>query len=495
MNKDFINAISWRVIALSSNVLSGLVVAALYTRYFSKEMATVLLAALNVMGYLSLFDGGFRTVANRRVLISTNPEEKSRIIEISQSLYTALAFVFFLAAELLVSIYATTPNPREAGIPFIFFLLLGLVAALNIICGSQMGLLLGLGAQKQMFILQTIIAWVTLAALQFWLRIGYGYWSLPLAYLSQLAVVWPTTMMMIRREHPGLKVFRWSFGADFWAAIVEMRRDAWACFRSQASILLLFSLDQYFIGAYCKGSAAYLVLARFFAYVRSLLQSLGEVSWPLIAQKEDIGHKWGMPLLRLNGWLYGAVLGAMLLTLPGFVLRFATAEYEVSRTILLLLVGRFLITGLSSPVSYFLFGLGDFVQVARRIERELFLGVVLAIPFAYNRSAEGVAAAFVVATVAGTLFPLMSDYARRVGHSAWSMFFQVWWRGLLSFGISVSLSFAFLKLGWSGYALVAVGAVAAVGTMLVPLGWVIVRGPSLKGLSWSQRARSIVEHL
>lgn len=495
MNRNYIDAISWRLVALLSNVLSGLVVAALYTRYFSKEMATVLLAALNVMGYLSLFDGGFRTVANRRLLISTHAAEKTRIIEVCQSLYTALAFVFFLAAEVLVSMYATTPNPREAGVPYVFFLAMGLVAALNIICGSQMGLLLGLGAQKQMFILQTIIAWVTLIALQFWLRIGYGYWSLPMAYLSQLVVIWPLTLMMIRRQQPGLKVFRWNFGADFRAAIADMRQDAWACFRSQASILLLFSLDQYFIGAYCKGSAAYLVLARFFAYVRSLLQSLGEVSWPLIAQKEDIGRKWGIPLLRLNGWLYGAVLGAMLLTLPGFVLRFATQEYEVSRTIMLLLVGRFLITGLSSPVSYFLFGLGDFVQVARRIERELILGVVLAIPFAYKRSAEGVAAAFLVATVAGTLFPLMSDYARRVGYSAWSMFIQVWWRGLLSFGISVSLAFAFLQLGLSGYALVAVGVVAASGALLVPIGWAWLRAPSLSGLPWSQRARFIVENL
>ena len=129
MNRNYIDAISWRLVALLSNVLSGLVVAALYTRYFSKEMATVLLAALNVMGYLSLFDGGFRTVANRRLLISTHAAEKTRIIEVCQSLYTALAFVFFLAAEVLVSMYATTPNPREAGVPYVFFLAMGLVAA------------------------------------------------------------------------------------------------------------------------------------------------------------------------------------------------------------------------------------------------------------------------------------------------------------------------------------------------------------------------------
>ncbi len=495
MNRSYIHAISWRLIALISSVLSGLVVAALYTRHFSKEMATVLLAALNVIGYLPLFDGGFRTVANRRLLISTSEVEKSRIIEVCQSLYSALAIVFFVAAEVLVSVYATTPNPREAGVPYVFFVVMGLVAALNIICGSQMGLLLGLGAQKQMFILQTLIAWVTLGALQFWLHAGYGYWSLPIAYLSQLVVIWPVTVIMIKRIRPGIKLFGWNFGHDFRAIIGDMWTEAWACFRSQTSILLLFSLDQFFIGAYCKSSAAYLVLARFFAYVRSMLQSIGEVSWPLIAQKEEMGHKWGMPLLRLNGWIYGAVLGSMVLTLPGFVLRFATNEYEVSPTILLLLVGRFLITGLSSPVSYFLFGMGDFVQVARRIERELVLAVVIAIPFVYHRSAEGVAAAFLVATFVGTLFPLMSDYARRIGHSAWSIFGQVWWRGLLSFGLSVSLSFLILQFEIRGYALVMVGAVAALGTLLLPVVWAYTRAPRMNGLQWLQRARLIVEHL
>ena len=89
----------------------------------------------------------------------------------------------------------------------------------------------------------------------------------------------------------------------------------------------------------------------------------------------------------------------------------------------------------------------------------------------------------------------MSDYARRVGYSAWSMFIQVWWRGLLSFGISVSLAFAFLQLGLSGYALVVVGAVAASGALLVPIGWAWLRAPSLSGLPWSQRARFIVENL
>src|SRR5256886_6670122 len=69
--------------------------------------------------------------------------------------------------------------------------------------------------------------------------------------------------------------------------------------RTQAAITLLFTIDLVIVGTVCGAyeAAVYGVLSRLFAVLRSVLQSLSEASWPIIAQRSQQESNLGQPLL------------------------------------------------------------------------------------------------------------------------------------------------------------------------------------------------------
>jgi len=467
MSPYYYHAVVCRVFATASALISGIVSLKLYGRYLGPEIYGVVLVALQIMNCLPLLDGGFRTTISRSVLAESDPVEKLRLIRFGQVFYTLLTCVIVVAALLLMAGYACMPNAKESGQTVGFFLTLGLVGALSVIGFAQMGLLVALGAQGSLFVLTGLNAWMLMAALWVSLHFGAGVWAFPISSLAGLVASYPAAWWLIRRRLPGLPVFSFRIDSDFWRYFDRLKTDAWACFRSQISIMLLFTLDVILVGILCsaKDAAIYGVLSRIYGIIRTFLQAAGEVSWPIVAN--DGGKRIGFMtvLLRLNGWTYGSVMGALSMVLVPFIDWFMGSDWTPPAWIVYLFTARFVITGVSSPAAYFLIGLGDFKVIARYIERELAAAVCLAIPAGMKFGATGIAASFLIATVFGTFLPILHAYAGKLNLKWTGLAFQVWWRTLLGFGASLSASWALLAAAGTGGRTVFVGMGAVIAAL------------------------------
>ena len=252
--------------------------------------------------------------------------------------------------------------------------------------------------------------------------------------------------------------------------------------RTQAAITLLFTIDLVIVGAVCGAyeAAVYGVLSRLFSVLRSILQSLSEASWPIIAQRSQEQSDQGQPLLHLNAWMFGAAIGALALTLIPLTRWYMGREWTAAPLVVWLMLARNLISGLWSAAGYYLLGVGRFTTLCRYVERELIAGTALAIPLGHFFKLNGVAAAFLVSTGFGTLFPLFRVYARQVNTSPMKLLVKVWSRALA--GVLVSLLIAFLLLpgfqqSWRPAVVVIV---SAAGGLISGLTWSFLRGLARK---------------
>lgn len=428
------------------------------------ESYGVVVVALQIMSYLPLLDGGFRTAVNRRILADESKEERGDLLYFCQVLYSWLALIIFLVGVVAMGVYLLTPNARNSGQPMIFFLVLGVSGALTVITAAQGGVLVGLGMQANLFFINALNAWISTTALWLSLREGAGVWAFPISTLMGICGTYPIILWMVRRRERSIRF--WIFNVDerFWKCFRRLKWDAWACFRSQGSIMLLFSLDLVLVGFLCSAqdAAIYGVLSRLFGIVRSFLQTFGEVAWPIMAQRKETGGEFSSFLLRLNGWLYGSVMGAIAVTLIPFIQWFMGNSWRPPEWLVYLLVVRFLISGLSSPAAYFLIGLGDFRSIARCVERELLAALILGVLLGRLWGIGGVASAFCIATIFGTLAPIMFIYAGREKISPIRLMSQVWWRALVGFGTSFLVAARLIYMGGNRIEIVAIGLGSAV---------------------------------
>ena len=252
------------------------------------------------------------------------------------------------------------------------------------------------------------------------------------------------------------------------------------CVRTQAAITLLFTIDLVIVGTVCGAyeAAVYGVLSRLFAVLRSVLQSLSEASWPIIAQRSQQESNLGQPLLYLNAWMFGAAIGALALTLIPLTRWYMGREWTAAPLVVWLMLARNLVSGLWSAAGYYLLGVGRFTTLCRYVERELIAGTVLAIPLGHFFKLNGVAAAFLVSTGFGTLFPLFRIYARQVNTSPMKLLVKVWSRALA--GVLVSLLIAFLLLPGFQQRPAVVVIVSAAGGLISGLTWSFLRGLARK---------------
>jgi len=295
-------------------------------------------------------------------------------------------------------------------------------------------------------------------------------WAFPLAALVVLAGGMPLTIWLIRRCVPDFRWWRYQAAADYPAQLQELKRDAWDCFRSQLATMLLFTADVVLAGLICgatKEAAIYGVLARLFGILRSLAQATAEVVWPMMARDAAGTQSLADFVLRANAWVYGATLGGMGLTLAPFIGWWMGAEWMPAPALIALLTARFLIAGVSAPAAYYLIGQGSFLSLAQLVERELVVAVLLA-------------------TVAGTLGPILARYARSVARSPGSLAGELWWRALTGLAVSLGVAALLMPLAGRGVWLVLVGAVAAVAGLGMGslVAWSRVKAPVEGGLSW-----------
>ena len=457
--------------ATGGSVVSGFAALRLLSRHVSKEDYAVVGVAVNMMNYLPLLDGGFRMVINRRLLSGKGLDDgnsatrRTELVHFSQSLQTWVGLLALAVGTVLMLLYSKTPNAHDAHQPWTFYLALAGAGAIGMLAQMQATLLTGLGRQAQVFGLNGFTSLSYLALLALFFHQTPGVWAFPAALGAVAVLQFIAAGLLSRMVEPELPWFEFRLDQRFREHLAGLRSEAVAAFRSQTSILLLFSLDTVLIGFVPRElrgeTAIYLVLARVFFIVRTCLQAASEAMWPLVASGHDGARRFEQPLLRLNAWICGAVLGACVPTLPPFLKWLMKDDWRPSSMLVALFAVRFCITTFSSPSAFFLLGRGEFKSLARFVERELILAVVLSIPLGWKLGPTGVALAFLLATVAGTLTPILSRYATLIDHSPSKLFVTVWWRGGLAACLAIITGLLLTPMVPPGPGAVGVGAAAA----------------------------------
>jgi O-antigen/teichoic acid export membrane protein len=468
LNLKFYKTVTCRVAALLMALVAGVVALKLYKHYLRMEVYGVVVVALQILTYLPYLDGGFRTTTNREILASGTREAKLRLIRFAQTFYSHLTLLALPVALLVMAGYSLTPTVTKAGQPRIFFLAVGLTAAVSLLGWTQIELLVGLGEQASFFLMNALNACITLGTLWLCLHLGAGVWAFPLSTLGGLCACYPAAMWLIRRREPAVQFFSFRADNEFWNDLRRLWRGAWSCFRLQVYIVLLYSLDVIIVGLIsgnAKDVAIYSIVARFLGLTRNVVQASGEVAWPLVAQKNGADHVFAAFLLRSNGWVIGSVAGALMITLGPFLRLFMGPQWTPPQLLVVLLTARTLVTALSSPASYLLMGAGDFKTIAQYIQRELIGATLLAVLLGAKFGMNGVALGFLVATGFGTLSALYYAYGRSVKSSGGSLMWQAWWRGGTACAVSSAVAAVLLLFAKGTWQIFMVGGIAALAAI------------------------------
>jgi O-antigen/teichoic acid export membrane protein len=459
MDALYLRAVICRMVGTASSLVAGTISLRLYGQYLTPEIYGTIIVPLQVMNYLPLLDGGFRTVVNRTILANSRSEEILGTIKFCQAFYSLFALLVLAVAELCMVGYSLIPAGANAGEPLTFFLALGLVGALSVVASAQMSLLIALGSHGQMYLITALNSWLMVGALWLGLLTGEGIWAFPLSGAAALLVTFPLALALIRRHVPTIRFFGFQVDAEFWRYFNRFKFDAWSCFRSEVAVLVLFSVDIVFVGLLCgpKDAAGYGVLSRLFGIVRAFVQSSGEAAWPVIAQQGGIERSaLGRNLIRMNAWIYGGITGSAAVVLYPFLHWYMGEGWVASSTVLYAVALRFLVTGMASNVTYLLYGLGEFHILRRYLERELCASVVFALALGSTFGVEGIGIGFLGATSFGTLFPIIHAYAKRSAIPTWKLLGDMWWRALVAL-VSAGSTAALLRGYSSGIRFIGIG--------------------------------------
>lgn len=420
----------------------------LYTAYLKPERYGVMALALTIMVYLPYLDFGFRTVINRAILASSEAEARFDLLQFGQTLYTLLGTVVLLGNLLLMTIYGLMPGVQAENLPISLFLLLALANALLAAANIQWGVFVGAQQQSRFFILQTLGAWASVNALAWGFARGWELWSIPVANLVSFVLTYPLSLRWIKHTFPKLKIFHWSMGPNFKEQFHKLKTEAWFCFRSQITTLVLYSADILIIGYFCPKAevAVYYVIIRLIGMVRSLLQTGGEVGWPFLAQRGGAQKEDALPWFGLHGWIYGSVAGALVVVTIPFCRWYMGANWTLGPDLLWAVVLRFLIVGLGSSATYLMYATGEFRPISRCLEGELIGGLIFGTIGAYFAGTLGVAIGFLAATAGGTLVPVYVAYARRSSVPFWQIVGTVWSRAILGFAGSYITAALLLRI-------------------------------------------------
>jgi O-antigen/teichoic acid export membrane protein len=462
MNLEFGRAVACRVTAVAAAFACSVLSLRLFSQHLSPSIYGIILVASQILAYLPLLDGGFRTVTSRRLLAERDGGKRRELLNFSQTFYSWFGAVALGAAAISMLLYSVLSAARiehQGGL----FLAMGVVGALSIYSSAQIGLLVGLQAQAQAYLLNAAASVVALGALWLAFQGGAGVWALPISGLASTLVSLPLAVGLIKRRDSAIKMLRFGFGSEFWALFRELKAEAFACFRTQINVLFLYSLDLIIVGILCTPQvlAVYGVLSRLLNVLRSVLQSLSEVFWPVVAQHGLVHEGFNTFLMRINAWAYGSVAGALSLTLLPFCRWYLGEAWTAPASLFYLLLARFLISGLSAPSNYALYGLGEFRVINRYVERELIAAVATSVFLGSLYGSHGVAAGFLAASLAGTGLALIHAYSLRTNESAFANLWRVWSRALAGFGFSFCGALLFLSWFSDGVWLLIAGMVGA----------------------------------
>jgi O-antigen/teichoic acid export membrane protein len=420
------------------------------------------------------------------------------MIRFSQTFYSHVTICLVPLALLLMTAYSFTPNVAHSGQPRLFFLAVGLAAAFSFLGWAQVELLIGLGHQAWVFLLLALNSCVMLGVLWLSLALGAGIWAFPFSTLAGAAAAYPIALGLIRRQEPSIQFFSLRVGPEFWTQLRRLWPDAWSCIRQQMFLLFLSTFDVVLVGLICSSedAAIYAVLSRLIAMARSFLQSTGDAAWPLVAQQGQKDHAFETFFIRSNGWAIGSAVGALALTLGPFLALYMGLQWAPPRPLVLILTGRLLIMGLSSPADYLLQGFGEFKTIARYALREMAaagtLGVLLGAAFGMM----GVAVGFLASTAVGSFFPLFFAYGRSVQRPGGRVMWQAWWRGGLACAVSAGVAALLLPLARNPWQVFGAGAAAALAALACGVAICLVRFRSTRAPgTFRSRLREVMANI
>ena len=214
-----------------------------------------------------------------------------------------------------------------------------------------------------------------------------------------------------------------------------------------------------------KVAGPYALFMRVLTILRSLMQSAGEVSWPLWAQVKGAANDWSYLLLKGNAWFYGSVGGALSFALIPFLQWFMGPEWTGDPTLLAFMLARFVITGISNPAGYYLIGQGKFRTLAKLLEWELAACLIFAF-LLRSDGAEGIALAFLLGTIFGTGLPILLRYAAILQLPPFRIVGGLWLRATIGFAASIAVTALFTKM-WSKDLAILSGAAGACAGLFV----------------------------
>ncbi len=490
LNARFTQVVFGRLFATGSSVVSGLILLRIFPRYVPTDEWGVVNVALQILVYLPLIDGGFRLVLNRELLAS-RPDQRAVLLRFGQSLAHRLTLAALVAGPLLTLAFSFSRAARGTPLPPSFYIAVGVAGAVTFASSMQVLSLVGLDRQGLMSLVQGGGSAINIGV--FWLALhgGLGVWAFPVGQAASALGMWCASAALMRALAPGTRIFSWAWTDECRALWKTHAAGAWAVFRMQLFIVLLLGLDLVIAACVTKDApvlAAYVIVARVLGMGRGFLTSLGEATWPRIASGDADPGGLTRRVLALNAWCYGLASGLLAGALPAMLAWYMTKKGWTAAPVLHgLLVARFLVIGLTSPASYSLIGSGDFKTMARCVGRELALGTLAAIPAGWFFGANGVAAAFLASTVAGTFFPIFAAYARRHSLSPAPLFAAIWLRSLVSGCVAAGVSAVLIARGWTGAASVGAATVGGLAGLVVAMSFAAWRGRTLPGEGMAQR--------
>jgi len=222
------------------------------------------------------------------------------LVEFSQKFYSWFGLLAIAVMSAVMTSYWMTPNVHGSGEPLSYFLLFGATGAAVVFAGIQSLLLVGLGSQNAYFWIQAAIALVNLATLAIAFKFGLRLWAFPLANAAMALLCWPVSISLIRARTEHFRSSDFHLSANFWVQFRDIRREAIGSFWNQLAMLFLYSIEIVIVGMVTSPAeaAVYALLVRILAIIRTFVQSLGEITWPILAQSKSDQNRLSHIVLR-----------------------------------------------------------------------------------------------------------------------------------------------------------------------------------------------------
>ena len=460
------SAVIARVIANVSAVVTAFLSIRLYNLYVSKEVYGAILVGLQIIGYLPLMSGGFRTVINRQLLAEPDAAAKAFLARFGQMLQSYFFIFVVVASMAIMAAYSQEPGARSTGLPVLLFVAAGAAAALYFQAGSQLGLLVAVGEQVQSSLIQG--AWGIVGVLILWISflLGWGVWAFPASNgIGALLIIFATRMVLLWTSKD-VPLFVWSSGPGVWSRLKSIWRPSLACLSNSVAMVLVFTVDLIIVGiAVGPGAAAvYGIVTRAATISRQMLTSLSEAAWPRLAEELNAQHKAQLmrKIDRLNGWFVGAWYGAMAVTLHPFLVWLVKPDWVAPQLLIGLMLARNVLVSLASPHAYGLLSAGRFKDLASVNLQEGLIGLVAGIALSLAFGYYGTAIAFLAATCAMQSWRMTREYFRFAHDTHWKAeWLAIAFRALIAGAAAAALAAG--VVGISHYVPVPRGAMALLG--------------------------------